>query len=300
MSDYEKILVVYNPISGKKRHNIRERIAQSFARYSLAPTMIETDPEGDYSGVIFRRFDLVVIAGGDGTVNQVVTHLLRQKAQIPIAIIPVGSANLLASFMGIPPSIKRAVDVALSYKAISYDVAVVNREHCFLVAMGIGYDAIVMNITKRSLKRLFGFWAYAISMLQELFHVREANFDLNIDGSRVQRHAKTIFIMNIGRFFKIDFGPKVSPMDGRVDTAVVRPVSPFDIFKLFIGLVSKRFFIRGRLEYFPSKRLKIHYDKQIPVHLDGEVVKITSPIEIVTQPRAISIVSVHPVQACKV
>ena len=142
--------------------------------------------------------------------------------------------DLLAGALGVPKHIKHSVDFALtSYSSTKIDAFEINKKHYAFVALGIGYDAVVMALTRRELKRRFGFLAYWLGMIQGLVRFREANFSLNVDGKRINRHAKTLFIMNVGRFFNLELAPGLSPNDGRAELAIVRPVSLFDLLKLF-------------------------------------------------------------------
>ncbi len=290
----KNILVIYNPISGKTQSSVRKKIHNALARHGFSAMFVETSAEGDYSALAMNEYDLILVAGGDGTLNAVFSEIIVQKWRGKAGIIPTGSANLLAGALGVPKHIKHSVDFALtSYSSTKIDAFEINKKHYAFVALGIGYDAVVMALTRRELKRRFGFLAYWLGMIQGLVRFREANFSLNVDGKRINRHAKTLFIMNVGRFFNLELAPGLSPNDGRAELAIVRPVSLFDLLKLFFGLVSKRFFVEGRLEYMSCKRLKVSYKKNVPVQIDGEVVDLKSPLELVVISGALEVVGSH-------
>jgi len=284
-----KILVVYNPVAGKKKKTkklIRKVLAS--ADYDW----LETNFSGDYLvGVDGGKYNKVIVAGGDGTAHEVANCVLKNNYDLSLAIVPIGSANLLAAAFKIPHHVGLATELALRGNLETIDVALVNKKNYFLIAAGLGYDAWVIKSTKRAWKRLFGFWAYSLAMIQGLFNLRETNFDLLIDGERHQYHAKTVFIMNFGKFLGFEFGPDISYSDGYLSLAVVRPITPADYFKMFGRLLGKKFHWEKRLEYFRFKKLQINYNAKIPVQLDGEEWEVGSPLEIEVLPGKLKIIS---------
>lgn len=286
---YQQVLVILNPISGIARISVKKIISAALQEYGCNYEFAMTNSRDNYDDVVFGKFDLALICGGDGTVNAIISYLVAHNFKLPVGIIPLGSANLLANYLGVPILTNRAVKYALSHEPLPFDVMQVNQKYYSLVALGIGYDALVMRLTARGLKRIFGFGAYIIGMVQGLFHLKEYNFSLLMDGERINRHAKTVFVMNIGRFLGIKFGPNIYHSDGLINVGIVRPVSIFDVFRLFLGLISKKYFIKNRLEYFPCKRLEIIFNKRVPAQIDGELVDLGDRVNIRVLPGAIKI-----------
>ncbi|MFA6533757.1 MAG: diacylglycerol kinase family protein [Patescibacteria group bacterium] len=273
-----KVLVIYNPVAGKKKE-IEKSVKQILADVDY--NWLETNKAGDYlDGVDGGQYERVIAVGGDGTVYQVANWILKNNYNLILGIVPRGSANLLANCFKIPGNLGTAISLALSGQPQTIDVGLINKKTYFLIAAGLGYDAWVIKNTERAWKRLFGFWAYTIAMLQGLLSLRENNFSLTIDGVRHQAHAKTIFIMNFGRFLGFDFGPDISYDDGYLSLAVVRPVHFGDYFQMFGRLVGKKFYWQKRLEYYKFKRLQINYDRKVLAQVDGETVDLGSPAEI--------------------
>jgi len=285
----KKILIIYNPAAGKKK-KIKKSAEKLLA--DLDYDWLETSKKIDcLAGVDGNKYDRVVVIGGDGTIHQVANWILKNNYNLILGVVPFGSANLLAGVTKIPKNLGLALRLALLGKHQETDVGLVNKREYFLLAGGLGYDAWVISNTRRVWKRLFGFWSYTIAMLHGLFNLREYNFSLTIDGQREQRHAKTIFIMNFGKFFGLNFGPAVAPDDGYLNIAVVRPVGLFDYFKIFGRLIGRKYYWKKHLEYFRFKKLQINFNKKIPFQLDGEEMEPKRPIEIEVAARALKIVS---------
>jgi len=284
-----KILVIHNSVAGKKRKVVRtaRRILQNFDY-----DWVETNKNGDYlekiDGKIYNR---VVVFGGDGTVHQTVNWILKNNYDLVLGVVPVGSANLLAKSFKIPSNVGLALDLALTGETETIDVGLINKEKYFIIAAGLGYDAWVIKNTKRAWKRLFGFFAYTISAWHGLFHLRETNFSFTIDGQRVQHHAKTVFIMNFGKFLGFGLGPDFSYNDGCFSLAVVRTVKPIDYVRMLGRLIGRKFNWEKRLDYYKFKRLQINYDKNILLQVDGEGWQAGSPIEIEVAKQKLKVVT---------
>ncbi len=284
-----KILVIYNPVAGKKTK------AESLVRKVLADIdydWVETNKEDTYlEGIDGSGYGRVIVIGGDGTVHQVANWILANQYDMVLGIIPQGSANLLANCFHIPGNIGIATKMALSGKYQTIDVGLINKQKYFLIAAGLGYDAWVIKNTKRAWKRLFGFWAYTIAMFHGIFNMRETNFSITVDGERHQYHAKTLFIMNFGKFLGFDFGPDISYSDGYLSLAVVRPVGIFDYLRIFGKVIGRKYYWKKRLEYFKFKKLQVNCNKKTLLQLDGEEWNGGEPLEIEIVEKALKIVS---------
>lgn len=283
-----KILVVYNPVAGRKG-----RVFQSVkkALAGIDYDWVETNRESNYlDKVDGKKYERVIVVGGDGTVHEVANWILKNNYNLILGIVPQGSANLLANCFKISRNVGLAVRMALAGKGKNIDVGLIDKEKYFLIAAGLGYDAWVIKNTERAWKRLFGFWAYTWSFVQGIFHAKEENFHLTIDGVRYQYHAKSIFIMNFGRFLGFDFGPDISYHDGYFSLAVVRPVKLLDYWKMFGRLVGHKYYWQRRLEYFKFKKLQVNYDERVLMQVDGEDFKAGSPVEIEVADKRLKIV----------
>lgn len=282
------ILIVFNPVAGARKR-IRQQLEQALIGQSAQ--WCQTQPNGSHlSQLKASDYTRVIVIGGDGTVQQTAQWLIDQQSTTPLAIVPAGSANLLAGAFNIPRSIGLAVSTALQGTPTLIDVGLINQQQVFLVAAGFGSDALAIASTSRQWKRLFGFWAYVGGVWRGIFHFHERNFRLSIDGQHVQHHAKTVFIMNFGKFFNIQFGPDVSPNDGQFSVAVVRPVAWTDYPVILARLLGRQFDWQKRLTYYSGQRIEITCDRRVPFQADGETLGITSPVSITVLPKRLAIV----------
>lgn len=283
----DKLLVIYNPQAGMYKKTA-ELIKKELAGHGHDYDWVETTADGRYldrfNGEKYQR---VIVAGGDGTVHHVVNWLLKNNHDVPLAVVPLGSANLLAQAFNLPKNIAAAVKLALIGRGRRVDVGLVNKKIFFLVAGGLGYDAMVIAQTTRAAKRFVGIWAYVAG----LRHISEANFTLTVDGRQVSHHAKTLFMMNIGTLLGFPLGPDVSPTDGQFTIAVVRPVSAADYLRLIRRLLTGRLRSERRLAYYQFKRLHISCSATVPLQLDGEEYPSTGQLEVAVVPQRLSLIT---------
>jgi diacylglycerol kinase (ATP) len=184
-----RLLVIFNPVAGR---NARAKLARALARLEhlgIAVTLRETGAPGDaeaFARVASRdHVDGVVIAGGDGTLNEAVNGL--EDADLPLAVFPFGTENVLAREIGLPRNPERAAEIAARGPARPISVGEVVFEdrtavRQFLLMTGIGFDAEVVEGLDLDLKRRFGKLAFLWSILVRLWRYRPVEYDVAAEG----------------------------------------------------------------------------------------------------------------------
>ncbi len=281
------LLVVHNPAAGRWKL-VAPQLNRALRGHNV--TVVHTDRQHQRVRALNpHSYDRIIAVGGDGTVNAVAQWILSRQSQTPLAVVPTGSANLLARTFKIPTTISRACKLAVTGTVTQIDVGKVN-DQWMVVAAGIGQDAWAVTNTRSLHKRLFGFGAYFISLWQSIRRVNETNVSLTIDGQRLQQHAKTLFIMNFGKFLGIPLGPDISFTDGKFSLAIIRPIGWSDYPIMLARLLGRRFSYQQRLQYYAFQKLKIEYNGSLPLQIDGDAHPATSPIEVTVVPKALSLV----------
>lgn len=190
IAKYCQPVLIYNPAAGRLRRNpqrILQRSTDALARASLTPRLAPTSAPGDATRLaaeaIEQGCDLVLVLGGDGTVNEVVNGMVGASA--PLGILPAGTANVLSMELGFGSNVDRAI--ARLGAAVERRVAVgklINGETRHFLAMGgTGLDAKIVYDLNPTLKAMTGKAAY---WLGGFGHVTESveNFDVRINGDR--------------------------------------------------------------------------------------------------------------------
>jgi YegS/Rv2252/BmrU family lipid kinase len=213
-----RMTVVFNPTAGGRRRARLDETLKLLRASGCDVAVQATAARGD-AETIARRFggpsraeDLLVIAGGDGTINEAVNGLLSSGGDdaSPLALVPLGTANVLANEIGLavsPASVARTIAGGASVRAY---VGVANGR-CFTAMAGAGFDAhVVANVSLR-LKRLFGKGAYVLESLRQLWRFPFPRYRVTVDG---QSYDAASVIVAKGHFYG---GRYVCAPDARLD-----------------------------------------------------------------------------------
>jgi diacylglycerol kinase (ATP) len=234
--------------------------------------------------------DLLLVWGGDGTVQRVVDVLARAgESQVPIGVIPAGTSNLFASNLGIPHDLVAALDVALGGKRKVLDVGSFNGER-FGVMAGVGFDALMIADASRSLKDRMGRAAYVYTGAKNL---RRASVGarIDVDGDRwFNGRASCVLIGNMGNLFGgIELFPDADPADGHLDVGVLQTENLRD-WTRFAGRA-----LTGKVERSPfvtitsARRIDVHLKRKMEYELDGGARGRTKRLKVSVKPKAISV-----------
>jgi diacylglycerol kinase family enzyme len=186
-----RLLVIHNPTAGRRARGKFERWCAALARIGCDLRLERT--EGPRHAIELarsadpRRFDAVAVAGGDGTINEALNGLAASP--LPLALLPLGTANVLANELALPRDIERLAAVAAFAPPRSIFPGEIlaeghNEPWRFLLMAGIGFDAEVVAHLDLGLKRQIGKGAYAIGSLVELARLSARRFAARIDGTR--------------------------------------------------------------------------------------------------------------------
>jgi diacylglycerol kinase (ATP) len=221
-----KFVIIANPVSGGGR---AYRWIQNYARKLEHPGWsieILTTRARDHAGVLARDLlkdppDLLGVCGGDGTLNEVATHIPQPPC--PIALIPAGTANVVARELGIPLNPARALRTALQMRAVRrVDLGGLNdRMRRFLFVAGIGFDAYVVANVRPGLKKKLGMAAYAAAIVSCLRSYSFPEFQVIVNG---QSHTATSCLACNGKSYGggLLFCPDADMSDGMLDVLILR------------------------------------------------------------------------------
>ncbi len=215
---------------------------------------------------------LVFAAGGDGTVRACAQALAGTG--VPLAIVPLGTANLTARALGVPRGAGRAIDAGFGGRDRVIDLARVDGAggSVFAAMAGIGLDAAVVAAAPERLKRRFGWAAYAMAGLTRL-SLPPREFTVRLDDAEpITRRARSVVVANAGLLpGGFTLLPAARLDDGRLDVGVLAPGGPGGWLR-----VAGRVLARGRglgqpLESWQARRVVISADTDLLRQVDGEI-----------------------------
>ena len=232
------------------------------------------------------RVDLVIIGGGDGTLNAAVDALV--ETQLPLGILPLGTANDLARTLEIPTSLLDACEIIAKGQVRRIDLGWVNGKHFFNVAsMGLSVQ-ITERLTKET-KRRWGVFAYAIAALQATSKARPFRAEIQFDGETIQVKTVQIAVGN-GRYYG---GGMAVVHDATIDD------QRLDLYSLelqhwwqFIALLpamrrGRHTALRG-VRTLCGQEIKVYTKKPRSINTDGEITTHT-PAEFRVIPKALAV-----------
>jgi diacylglycerol kinase (ATP) len=268
--------VVANPtkLSDADAAQVRERLTS--AGYD-EPLWLETSKE-DPGRAMAREaveadVDLVLVAGGDGTVRVVAAGLAG--TQVAMAIIPAGTGNLLARNLNIPLDVSGALDVAMGIDERRVDTVVLRVDggepDRFAVMAGTGLDAMIMDGVDERLKKFIGPGAYFISAGKALGRL-PVPLQVTVDGRRHKRTAVVCLIGNCGTLTgDLRLIPQAQPDDGLLHVYVAYPTRPSHWIKVLLRLLTRRARKDDHVQLWSGRKVEIRLRHKDAYELDGDV-----------------------------
>jgi YegS/Rv2252/BmrU family lipid kinase len=237
---------------------------------------------------------MVVVAGGDGTINETVQSLVGSGATL--GIIPVGTANVLARELRIPLDPVAAARTLVTGQSRPIDLGLITahgaRPRYFCEMVGIGFDAALMHGILPEMKLVLGKGAYVVSAVTTSFTHRPTRMRVVVDGRRMSRLVYMFVISNTGLYGDdfLEITPGAAVDDGLLTCTLFRSHSFWKAWWHFLGIALGRAHEMSDVEMFDCRHIEVRGGKPTPIQMDGDLVGSTpAVIEIV--PRALRVVT---------
>jgi diacylglycerol kinase (ATP) len=294
-SQSRRCAVIYNPT--KVSDKFHALVEESLQRNGWSNTLwLETSAEDPGRAMtrqaVTEQVDLVIGAGGDGTIRYVADGLAHSG--IPVGLVPAGTGNLLARNLDLPLEEVEAIEVALGGQVRLMDlvrITVDDRppEH-FAVMAGIGIDAMMMDETNEDLKDKVGSAAYFVAAGKALGRL-PVRMTVQLDNNRpVRRHAMLCVIGNVGTLRgNLTLIPGASPDDGLLDLYIASPRRFRHWAKVALRLITRRPKKDDQVDQHMGKRVRIKIHGKDNYQLDGDVVGESTTLDAEIQPGALTI-----------
>lgn len=277
-----KILFIINPISGGvDKRSFRKAITKWCDGNKVDYKFFDTTGENDQVKIkaVLNEFSpsAAVACGGDGTVNLVAQSILDYD--IKLGIIPLGSANGLATELQIPEDESEALKIILSNKTRPVDVLKINNQHICLHLSDIGLNAkLIKRFEKGSMRGKLG---YARHFFETLFNKKALHYSFKSDEEDFEEKAEMVVFANAKKY---GTGAVVNPLgklgDGKFEVCIFKPYPWYAIFRLTY------LFFSGKLNYSPfvkiysTTKVKVSSDKAEYLQIDGEPIGKFKKVEV--------------------
>lgn len=292
----KKMLFIMNPFSGQKRaKKFLADMLLLFGQEGYEVIAHMTCGQGDAAVAAERRgkdVDLVVCCGGDGTLNETVTGLLRCGAQTPIGYIPAGSTNDFAASLKLSTNIMQAARDIMAGSPVAYDVGKFGQRYFSYVA-SFGAFTKSSYTTPQSIKNALGHTAYVLSGIQEISQIRNEHVRMEIDGRVVEDDFLFGAICNstsVGGILNLD--PKLVDMsDGLFEILLVRAPKNLAEISECLQAVQSQTYNCAMITFCSARNIKIFADPNMLWTLDGEKEEGHAEVSVENLQHAIRLVS---------
>ena len=302
----KRLLFIYNPHAGKEL--LKPKLADVIdifvkAGYEVVayPTQAYRDAYKKIKKYDSNEYDLVVCSGGDGTLDEVVTGMMKREKKVPIGYIPAGTTNDFASSLHISKNMLEAADTVVNGVPFACDVGVFNQDYfVYIAAFGLFTD--VSYETKQSMKNVLGHLAYILEGTKRIFNIPSYGIKVTHDGETIEDEFIYGMVTNsrsVGGFKGIT-GKNVVFDDGKFEVTLFKtPRNPMELNEI-LGALALRKINPKRMYSFKTNEVHFETEEEIPWTLDGEfggvheevVVKdCQKALEIMVKPEVIEDVS---------
>ena len=272
----KKMLFLMNPMAGQRKANrLLPEILSVFNRGGYEVTVYMTAYSGHATEIVEKRaagHNIVVCAGGDGTLNETINGILRAGANIPIGYIPAGSTNDFAASLGLSGHPVQAAQDIVDGKITPLDVGKFGDRYFSYVA-SFGAFTRVSYTTPQNVKNALGHLAYLLEGMQELAQIRKTHVRFELEGETIQEDDYIFGAVSnstsIGGLLTLD-SSLVDMSDGKLELLLVRcPRDMVELAELIRALQSQQYDC-GIITFRSVPALTIFPDPEMPWTLDGE------------------------------
>ena len=276
-----RVKVILNPHADNGRGAAQAQkigdVAQPFGAVDLVLTERPNHAVELAKQAVEAGYDLVVAAGGDGTISDVVNGILQAAPlQARLGIVPIGSGNDLAWDLGVSTELETAVSQLFNGSPKPIDLGRIEDEHgrsrVFDNNLGIGFDATVV-IQTETIKRFHGFLKYLLAVIHTiLFSYNAPHVQLQYDDQKIEQ--ETLFIaFGLGRRHGGGFliTPDAQHDDNLIDSCTVDPVSRLTMIRMLLAVMRGTHTSAKFVTMRQNETIVVKADRPLPIHVDGEM-----------------------------
>ena len=276
-----RYLLIINPISGILPKESLPKLVQKTLGENILVDTLYTEGPGDATFKarqgVKKGYSAVLVAGGDGTINEVARGMIGSG--IPMGILPYGSGNGLARHLSIPLEISKALDV----------IAVGHSDDCdygtadgipFFCTFGMGFDAAVSEKFAGSRRR--GLVTYIWDTLLAFHRYRARGYEIEYNGLKIKEQAFLVAACNASQYGNNAYiAPRASITDGLLDITLIRKGNIFNMMKVAADLMTGKIDDNKLILTFRTDRLSISRPVSETGHIDGDPISMATKVNVI-------------------
>lgn len=271
----KKLLLILNPCAGQRRANrFLPEIIRLFIDHGYRCETYVTGASGEateYLSQCKRSYNMVVCAGGDGTLNETIAGMLAAGLRCPLGYIPCGTTNDYASSIGLSGDVMQAARDIVEGRAQAIDIGSFNGRH-FVYTATCGAFAKASYTTPQVAKNLLGHVAYVLEGVKDLSTIRPIHMRVTANDMALEDDFLFCSVTNstsVGGILKLDT-QLVALNDGKFEVTLVRnPTTPAQLSSILVGLTTQAV-PNDMIHFFSSSSIHVECDEPVEWTLDGE------------------------------
>ncbi|MCR1952406.1 YegS/Rv2252/BmrU family lipid kinase [Clostridium sp. DSM 100503] len=270
----KKVKFIYNPYSGENL--ILDQLDKVIkihqeAGYTIVPYRIdkEVDVINAFNDFKENNYYYVLIAGGDGTIDNVVNAMTKCGVSVPIGILPVGTANDFGKFLGMPSDVSKACRQILSSEVTAVDLGSINDKY-FVNVASTGLFTDVSQKTDVNLKNTIGKLAYYLKGLEELPNFRKLDIKIKSDEMEYEGKMYFMLVFNGQTAGNFKLATRADATDGQLDVIIFKAIPIIELIPLFVKVLKGEHLDSDNVIYFKTNNLYIESHEDIGTDIDGE------------------------------
>ena len=273
-----RIKFVINNVAGKIQNgtiNINSMI-KAFSDHKILSEIMftkKTNLDKDLFLYNLDQKDAIVVCGGDGTLNKIITYMINNNIDLPFLFIPGGTANVFNFEKHLTTNINKIIRVLRTFNYEMLDIGYIKHQaktNYFLMMLGIGFDSKSVNDTDINIKKILGKTSYIVSGLKNIITYKSKQLDIIFENGEFLEGLHSIIVTN-GRFYggNIELFPNAKMDDGLLDVYAFRASNNIILLKDIIDISYGK--INKNIQYFKVKNIKIiSKNSDMPFQIDGE------------------------------
>ncbi len=283
----KRLSIIINPSSGMKYpvlYTLNKVLSRQKVSWDVHVTKNKEDVSRFVKLSVAENADVIVIYGGDGTVQEAAGALIGGKT--PLLILPGGTANVISNELRIAQDVEKAVNLCLGQHRIrEIDVGQMGHKY-FLIRVSSGFEAEVVRETKPDIKTRIGWLAYALNSLKAALKTTPSLYQLTLDGKEYEERGLACIVANSGNLGLpgISISSKIQVDDGLLDVIIINHT---DLKNIFEG---RKNIFRGFLRHWQVREIEITSDPKQHFQSDGEILRYKS-VHIKILPKSLKLIT---------